>query len=993
MGALEPDSRQRNSRTARRATKFLRYLRVLRKRRRALVCTVLGATILCIAAAATILNFLSADTNGFLSPLFPSPRQDADLHIALIIDPEQNLSFTASTVRSLLYHASRRPILHIVASADAHESLRRIVATDADLYLYNFDICKTTASQVWFIAQRASLSELCALFLADILPPLPSVLYVDSRSATAVADVAPCARAADSASPDTLIALAPDLSDTCAAHPHFCYPLAFDWQLPSGLVCGTTPSRAARLNLSAASPNCRGPGEREPLPLHPGVAVMRLSRMRELRFTDRLVQASVLTWRSLNYRAAARGASDLLNNYLRLFPEAAADLPCGCNYQFTASRRLARCPGRAVRVARADPNVELARASHDPYVHHFNFWRDTPIIDARVRQPPPAVPALSERDSQWTPPTPPRSAPTAAGPNPDYMAARRSHTPDCAHQAYLCAATDRDSALVLPLDILRDRVYVLTRTSGRPRFFSHMAASVAAQTHPYVTHVVGTDDDESMNSYLSGVSTVRFATPEKPFDSGEVCRRCRTPDGTCAKAPPLTKPKARQAFFDCYCATSYPMNTYVNELHARVRNGWVLYVDDDNLLASRFALSELVAAASSRDELLAFRSHLGRATPTEPNFRNRVIVMGDFDASNFAVHSKHIDKATWPALRCGDFRTAARLAALLPTRWVDRTFIHANPLRAALGGLGARADIAPPPVTVIVTSHVAAGWRPGWVQQIIEAYTSAEMHDLISRVILVWNGGADTPPPRSLIASHSARELQRTGKLVVVRPAVNSLNARWTATIPHITTDAVLNLDDDVYVTRPAIVCLLSWLRREPSRMVGPYVRRIAAGGRYVLDELLDSSAYSVTLPRVLLLPVDYLQRYATSPSASRRYVDTQAAHCDDILLNVLALNASSKPPLRALLPEGSVIDFYDKCWPLNKSLTGGLGLQPKRAAKRSECVAEIMHMHKLSKFKSAAHVATCLPRGNALAKVPYIPPSGYTAMKNRRVQCAVAAN
>ncbi len=139
---------------------------------------------------------------------------------------------------------------------------------------------------------------------------------------------------------------------------------------------------------------------------------------------------------------------------------------------------------------------------------------------------------------------------------------------------------------------------------------------------------------------------------------------------------------------------------------------------------------------------------------------------------------------------------------------------------------------------------------------------------------------------------------------------------------------------------------MLSWLRREPTRMVGPFVRRIESGGKYVLDELLDSSKYSIMLPRILLLPTSYLQAYSGKKCRKyHEYVDTQSAHCDDIFLNMVALEESRKPPLRVLLPEESVVDLYSKCWTKSKMLTGVLGLQKGRTIRRNECAKELMKM------------------------------------------------
>lgn len=136
-------------------------------------------------------------------------------------------------------------------------------------------------------------------------------------------------------------------------------------------------------------------------------------------------------------------------------------------------------------------------------------------------------------------------------------------------------------------------------------------------------------------------------------------------------------------------------------------------------------------------------------------------------------------------------------------------------------------------------------------------------------------------------------------------------------------------------------------------------------------------------------LPTRYMRAYARAEHAPlRAYVDEQEAHCDDIGLNIVALSEGRKPPLRVLLPKRSVVDFYSECWPRSRMLTGGLGLQKGRGQRRSECVKELMRMYGLKRFKNAAHTATCLARGTAVAKEEYIHPERYGRMKESHVEC-----
>lgn len=96
-----------------------------------------------------------------------------------------------------------------------------------------------------------------------------------------------------------------------------------------------------------------------------------------------------------------------------------------------------------------------------------------------------------------------------------------------------------------------------------------------------------------------------------------------------------------------------------------------------------------------------------------------------------------------------------------------------------------------------MTSCTKDGFRPFWLKTTTNQYLSEAYETVIHRVILVWNA-PDLEPPE---------DLQESSRLVILRMKVNSLNNRWTKILEHVQTEAVLNLDDDVFVTKPGIIC------------------------------------------------------------------------------------------------------------------------------------------------------------------------------------------
>ena len=258
-------------------------------------------------------------------------------------------------------------------------------------------------------------------------------------------------------------------------------------------------------------------------------------------------------------------------------------------------------------------------------------------------------------------------------------------------------------------------------------------------------------------------------------------------------------------------------------------------------------------------------------------------------------------------------------------------------------------------VTVLLTGY-EAGIRAGWLQSTIERYLSADFDALVDRVLLVWNNPAVACP---IGIRHS--------KLAILSQPSNSLNHRWIRSLPFIRTAAVFNLDDDVFVSRAGLECALQWWRSDEQRLVAPYVRLVHANYSYVMDDLRLGGRYSIALPRAILLSRQHMRLYANSPAPLRRYVDEQEARCDDILLNALVSNHTARPPLRLLLPSGSVVDHFANCNFGARPGVGGLTMQHNRAQLRSDCtlgIAYLMGGWGGGLSRSSEELATCSADG-----------------------------
>lgn len=466
-----------------------------------------------------------------------------------------------------------------------------------------------------------------------------------------------------------------------------------------------------------------------------------------------------------------------------------------------------------------------------------------------------------------------------------------------------------------------EKVYILTRTSGRPFLYNQLVKSISTQVYKNIEHLVVTDDVKS-KTYVNGSNllVLKNTTSFTPDDVVSICGKRK-------------RFKKRLKFLKCYCKTSYPMNEYFNQLHQRIVDpGWIIYLDDDNLFTKRSSLSMIMSWPRKRDDLIVWRSQLGRVTPSK-NFRIK-FEMGDVDSSTFMFHSTHLSKTAWDKRRCGDYWTLKSLENHLYVRWLDVILTASHPFRTALsgiGGLGKRTDI-PMKTTIVITSFSNDSFRTRWLQFMVAQYTSAFYNDLIDQVIIVWNNPNELP----LIPLPSK-------KVTLLVQKTNSLNNRWKHIQKYVRTETILNLDDDAFVRYDGIRCLMSYWIRE-SKPIGVFARDFSQD-KYQLHEIEDRDPYIFVLPRVLLISKKDIALYKYAPSEILDYINTQEAHCDDILLNLLIMKKRGAGFLRAVLPKRTLVDFYRECFEKFPVKTGGLALQNNRLKLRTRCVRDLSRM------------------------------------------------
>lgn len=120
-------------------------------------------------------------------------------------------------------------------------------------------------------------------------------------------------------------------------------------------------------------------------------------------------------------------------------------------------------------------------------------------------------------------------------------------------------------------------INVITRTCNRPNRFRHNVESMKAQKHTDYNHIVCVDN-KSTEEYVKHHGYSQYVVID-----GDAFREKNKP-----------KEQTKRTYF--------PHNLYMNECHKHVKDGWVIYVDDDDRLFDKTALDRLNDMIEQCDE-------------------------------------------------------------------------------------------------------------------------------------------------------------------------------------------------------------------------------------------------------------------------------------------------------------------------------------------------------------------------------------------------------
>ena len=225
-------------------------------------------------------------------------------------------------------------------------------------------------------------------------------------------------------------------------------------------------------------------------------------------------------------------------------------------------------------------------------------------------------------------------------------------------------------------------VNIVTRFSRKDKFLKNCLPSVQSQTYKNYHHVI-TYETEDMKNFLlehtdpskttlckvfpmkkiKGLSKSFYYKQHGLFDDvDKIDARLWTPEEKGVSSPNW---KGGRTKFN-----HFPYNLYMIKAERKIKEGWVIYLDDDDWLYKDTALEEAVERLIDKDTLYFCRVFLGEALlPNDYALEHSAIPKGKqppalgvgFGSQCIIFHSKYLDYTAWDEWTGSDWRTIQSL--------------------------------------------------------------------------------------------------------------------------------------------------------------------------------------------------------------------------------------------------------------------------------------------------------------------------------------------
>lgn len=184
-------------------------------------------------------------------------------------------------------------------------------------------------------------------------------------------------------------------------------------------------------------------------------------------------------------------------------------------------------------------------------------------------------------------------------------------------------------------------INIIIRTSYRPTAFRRLIQSIEAQTYKEVNIIIGYDNDLALEYIPPSITAYKVIAD-----------------------------RALPYFYDIY----------VNQLLPKVNEGWIVIIDDDDVLTSPTVLQELSEHLTGPHEAIICQFlRNGVPKPRDNYIRNKIIAEGKIGLPCLVLHSKHKELSGLDGQKAGDYRYIKEVTDQVRTKFITLPLVSAGP--------------------------------------------------------------------------------------------------------------------------------------------------------------------------------------------------------------------------------------------------------------------------------------------------------------------------
>lgn len=221
------------------------------------------------------------------------------------------------------------------------------------------------------------------------------------------------------------------------------------------------------------------------------------------------------------------------------------------------------------------------------------------------------------------------------------------------------------------MSVSQPMFHIITRTCNRPVYFEQCQTSILSQTYPAdnINKYVTFDDEKDLDTYIQKYVNLVIIETEREKRKNQ---------------------------------THFPYHNYLNEvinyMTAEKKTGWIMILDDDNMLSKKTSLEILskyiMDGGNDPGKFYIWKCQQGETiVPSDINF-GKSVKNGDLHISCFAFHSSQANLVTFAPKKSAESDVVATLFNKLKCVWINDTLTKAD-----VSGNGTRKDLVIPQET------------------------------------------------------------------------------------------------------------------------------------------------------------------------------------------------------------------------------------------------------------------------------------------------------